>query len=230
MLRIATVFVFLFLVLSATGTTTIRNVKSLSPTVTMRMPRKSFRNFGQRARNRRRRRRQRILARLDCQTKQNTKFRTLSGVCNNQDSPNRGAADQPFIASLDKFRLNFSDHNLPNARTISNIVHTEPQFIPNDRGMSELIIYFGQFLDHIVTEFHVDENDPLNIEIPEGDKGFEPGSFIRMFRSVKVPFRQSQFGSPENQLSSYVDGTFHFAPIYFFLLTNNQHRECRVRS
>lgn len=195
-MQIVTLLALLFLVLSVTGAPSALNLKSLTRMTTERPRVKSFSQL-----LRRRRRRKRAEA-LGCFDPPQTIFRTLNGVCNNQNFPLRGAADQPFLTSEENIRRNVFPGSLPNARVISNIVHTEPKFIPNDRGMSELTIYFGQFLDHVVTEFHNDEDAPVEVPIPADDPVFEQGQVIRFFRSIK------KRRGAENILPSYVDGTF----------------------
>lgn len=50
-----------------------------------------------------------------------------------------------------------STTGLPLPRTISTIVCTEENEIENERGLSELIVFFGQFLDHTITSISVDK-------------------------------------------------------------------------
>ncbi len=75
----------------------------------------------------------------------------------------------------------------------------EPVPIRNDRKMSELVTFFGQFLDHTVTFVPVNGEEepnpePLHIEIPAGDLIFtEPSSYIPFFCSVRrrrAPFNE----------------------------------------
>jgi len=58
----------------------------------------------------------------------------------------------------------------PNPRTISNIVVAQPAFLPNARGLSDMIWAFGQFLDHdIDLTFTSAANGTADIPIEGGD-------------------------------------------------------------
>ena len=87
----------------------------------------------------------------------------------------------------------------PNPRHISNIVCDEPTPIPNARGMSELVTFFGQLLDHTITFTPIDGELPLPIEVPMGDRVFNKSQSIPFFRTEKKD------GAPLNELSSYID-------------------------
>ncbi len=200
--------VLLCLTLSASGYPT--DIKSLSPYMTMRQTRlqRVFNNF--RALNRRRRRRIRKQRRA-CRAIRNNQFRTLDGVCNNIRNPNQGSAQEPQLIIARPRPSLRAGLSRPNPRTISNIVCDEDVPIPNDRKMSELVTFFGQFLDHTVTLVPVNsENDeengsrpePLNIAVPAGDPDFtEPSSYIPFFRSVR------RRRAPLNDLTSYIDAS-----------------------
>ena len=174
--------------------------------MTMRQaePDRVFNNFN--ALNRRRRRRIRR-RRRQCRAIQNDQFRTQDGTCNNIRSPNQGSAEEPLLIIARPRPSLSSGLRRPNPRTISNIVCDEPVPIPNDRKMSELVTFFGQFLDHTVTLVPVNgpeepRPEPLNIDIPAGDLIFtEPSSYIPFFRSVRLR------GAPFNELTSYIDAS-----------------------
>jgi len=195
--------VFLCLALSTSGLPTV--VQSLSPKMSMRQRSRRLRAFNSfRAFNRRRRRRNRRLRR-QCRTIRNSQFRTQSGSCNNLRRPNQGAADQTFLLLTRPLRPLANGLAGPNPRNISNTVCEEPATIPNDRGMSELVTFFGQFLDHTVTFIPTDENKPLPIKVPADDPVFTEAQIIPLFRTSK------RNGAPINELSSYVDAASVYA-------------------
>ncbi len=179
------------------------DVQSLSPTMTMRQASagRAFSNF--RAFNRRRRRLRRL--RRKCRTAALSQFRTQSGYCNNLRKPLQGAADDTFLRLANPPRPLRLALRAPNPRLISNIVNDEAKPIPNDRGMSELVTFFGQFLDHTVTFIATNENKPLPIRIPPNDPVFTESQFIPLFRT------ESRRGSPINELSSYIDAAAIYA-------------------
>ena len=202
MIRIAlTLAVLLCLALSTFGRPIA--VKSLSPKMTMRQTasRTAFRSF--RGLNRRRRRIRRF--RRECQAIADDQFRTQSGFCNNIQRPNQGAADQPFRLLTTPVRPLADGLAGPNPRNISNIVCDEAIPIPNKRGMSELVTFFGQILDHTVTFIPVNVEEPLRIDIPAGDPVFSESQHIPFFRTIK------RNDAPLNELSSYVDAASVYA-------------------
>eukprot|EP00171_Calliarthron_tuberculosum_P014547 IDg14547t1 len=155
------------------GSARVIMMQSLAPNMSLRQaaPFRSFSEFN------RRRRVPRPIAQ-QCIT---TPYRTLSGFCNNRRAPKQGSADTPFRFIARPVTLNFA--RLPNARTISNIVCEEAAPIKNARGMSELVTFFGQLLDHTVTETANDPSRPLPISVPAGDISFKTTQFIPFERS-----------------------------------------------
>eukprot|EP00171_Calliarthron_tuberculosum_P009919 IDg9919t1 len=168
-------------------------MKSIAPKMTLRqsVPFRSFTELNNR------RGRFRPIQR-QCLT---TPYRSLSGFCNNRRNPSLGSADTVFELVARPVTLNFNA--LPNARMISNIVCEEAKPVKNARGMSELVTFFGQFVDHTVTETVVDVKKPLPIKVPAGDIVFATTQFIPFSRSVTEGTGNSR--SPLNRLSSYLD-------------------------
>lgn len=203
MVRLVAIFVIVTCLALSTAFTPI-DVKSMSPTMTMRQQRRaresfnSFRTFIRRRRRIRRRQRQ-------CKAIRNSQFRTQDGTCNNLAKPNQGAADDTFLRLARPPRSLASIRNAQNARLISNIVCDEPTPIPNDRGMSELVTFFGQFLDHTVTFIATNEERPFNIRVPPNDPVFTESQFIPFFRT------EQRRASPINELSSYIDAAAVYA-------------------
>ncbi len=177
---------------------TVHDVKSLTPSITMRQI-SSRRAFGSFRSFNRRRRRGRFLIRQRCQIQRLNQFRTLSGFCNNLRFPRRGAADKPFLLIARPLRRIREARFAPGARFISNVVCDEatPKF--NDRGMSELVTFFGQLLDHTFTFTSTDGERPFRIRVPRDDPVFKESQFIPFFRTAK------RRRSPVNELSSYLD-------------------------
>ena len=173
------------------------DVKSLAPTVTLRQA-SSTRAFGSfRVFNQRKRRRLRI--RRQCRSQRFSQFRTQSGFCNNLRFPNRGAADSTFLLLATPLRRIRDTRGLPGARFISNVVCEEATPKLNARGMSEMVTFFGQFLDHTVTFTSTEGGRPFRIRVPKDDPVFKESQFIPFHRTLK------RRRSPINELSSYLD-------------------------
>jgi len=134
------------------------------------------------------------------------RFRSIDGVCNNLFVPTLGAANTPFIVLSSRrrgIRRRFRRRPLPNARVVSNIVCAETRPKPNARKMSELVTFFGQFIDHVVTETATIGGNPKKIPIPADDPVFKPPQFIPFFPTVQVG--RGRRRAPNNELSSYLD-------------------------
>ncbi len=171
--------------------------------MSMRQPANTMAFSSFRALNRRGRRTRTLFR--QCRSIANNQFRTQSGFCNNLETPSQGAADETFLLLTTPLRPLADGLAGPNPRTISNIVCEEPSPIPNERGMSELVTFFGQILDHTVTFIPINEEEPLPISIPRGDPVFRESQYIPFFRTEK------RDGAPLNELSSYVDAASVYA-------------------
>eukprot|EP00794_Sanderia_malayensis_P005388 gene5388-6061_t len=100
-----------------------------------------------------------------------------SGACT---AAQRSATRCPFPNEY-----NGTGSNRPNARVISNFLIAQNKPILNKRGLSDLITYFGQFLDHDTdlvaelprSEVQINPNDlDLPIPVPKGDLMFDMDS------------------------------------------------------
>lgn len=122
-------------------------------------------------------------------------FRTFDGTCNANDDA--GAANSP------QFRIasGFAGQSRPNPRAISNAVHAQTEDVRNERDMSELVTFFGQFIDHNVALTPMNGAD-FNITVPEGDELSDRGIDV-------IPLRRSpqEEGSPVNVITSFIDGS-----------------------
>lgn len=131
-------------------------------------------------------------------------FQTFNGTCNNLFSPEFGSIDSGF--ELIAERKSFQFENLPNPREISNIVCEEAAPLKNSRGLAEFFTFFGQLLDHTVTEISVDSKKPLPIPIPENDPVFDSKTQeIPFFRTITVQIEADEV--PLNGLSSFIDAS-----------------------
>ena len=75
----------------------------------------------------------------------------------------------------------------PNPREISNALFHQVGSVPDQRGLSEYIWIWGQFIDHDIDHTLLQTGDgaeTINIEIPEGDPVYIAGSMIPVTRSV----------------------------------------------
>ena len=136
-----------------------------------------------------------------CREHRFQQFRTLNGFCNNLQYPNRGAAGTPFVINSSPLRDPEDMEDLPTARELSNLICEEAKPKPNARGMSELVIFFGQLLDHTFVLTGTDHKKPMHIDVPKNDKVFGGHQHIPFFRTKKTR------GAPINEISSYIDAS-----------------------
>lgn len=120
-----------------------------------------------------------------------TEFRRLDGQCNNLDNPEWGSANSALLRPYAVARYvdgvaQIDDVGRPNPRSISNAVVAQPGPRPNPLGASDMLMQWGQFLDHDLDLTHMDKADPLPIDIPAGDSHF----------SGQMPFDRSVYEQP----------------------------------
>jgi hypothetical protein len=134
-------------------------------------------------------------------------FRSIDGSGNNLSDLSQNSTGDSFgrIGPA-----NFSDSqrslvtNLPNARTVSNLVvaaTTEEAETPNDRGLSGMMYAWGQFIDHDINLIKSDGINKISIQIPNGDPSIS-GS-ISLTRTKVDPLT----GLAINNVTGWIDGS-----------------------
>lgn len=165
-----------------------------------------------------------------------SKYRTLTGMCNNLNYPSWGAARTSMIRLLPPDysdgigvpRRSVDGSPLPSARRVSFILHQD--ISKSDAHISYLAVAFGQIVDHDLTFAPItrgpfaneleccgkDEHDRhpacLPIEVPKDDP------FFKFFQRTCMEFTRVQPGlkhtcplgprNPANTISSYLDGNY----------------------
>lgn len=87
------------------------------------------------------------LQKLPCGAKA-WEFRTISGKCNNVKTIDLGASNQGQLLHKRNPSTKPTGLDRPSARLISNIVYAQTERdLPNRRGMSEFLTFFGQVGD-----------------------------------------------------------------------------------
>jgi hypothetical protein len=145
-------------------------------------------------------------------------FPKVDGTCNHVAAVDGGYG----VAGAQQIRLALGDHassdgfgfdsirtdHLPSPRLVSNLLVHQPDFISkSSRGMSVLLAFMGQFIDHDITLTITNDADPDGILIPPRDP------LIESFPNGKIPFSRSEFVRSnfkgprqfENQLTSFLD-------------------------
>lgn len=108
----------------------------------------------------------------------------------------------------------------PDPRTVSNAVFSQTASIPNNRGLSNMVWQWGQFLAHDIDLTPEDKpsdtsaGQPLFIPVPTGDPFFDPENtgtvLIPFFRSIFDPVTGTSPENPRqqvNQITAWIDGS-----------------------
>lgn len=103
--------------------------------------------------------------------------------------------------------------DLASAREISNTVSAQEELIVNDRGLTDIVWLFGQFIDHDITlSENADPAESLNIEVPTGDIYFDPfgtGEQVISFNRTLFEGGTSTDDIREqvNEITAFIDGS-----------------------
>jgi hypothetical protein len=161
-------------------------------------------------------------------------FRTIDGTNNNQSVMNQGAANTRVIRFgydadyPDDIGDVITEGRKPNPRDVSNAVMAQTSSILNNRGLSDWVVHWGQFLTHDVTlietgaeynmlstgevgDFNIainDPNDPLGPNpIPFNRSKFDPatgnGDLEQTTHDGLQPIPRWQI----NSITSYIDAS-----------------------
>jgi peroxidase len=106
-------------------------------------------------------------------------FRSADGSGNNVANTAWGTPGLPFKRLLAPAYVDGvsepPEAGLPSARVVSNAVAAQVRSRPNQRGASDMLWQWGQFLDHDLTEtLAANPAEAFPIAIPEGDASFDP--------------------------------------------------------
>lgn len=146
-------------------------------------------------------------------------FRSIDGTGNNLVDDDMGSTDEKLM------RLSTAEYgdgistpggsDRPSARTISNEVVAAQGPQPNSRGLTDMTWLWGQFLDHDISISEPSEpHDPFNIDVPSGDRLFDPlytgDKEIEMNRTIFDPDTGTDVSNPReqiNQITAFIDGS-----------------------
>jgi hypothetical protein len=146
-------------------------------------------------------------------------YRTIDGTLNNLANPDWGKANIELVRAADPAyadgvsALAGADRLSP--RVISNLVLAQTASILNDRGLSDFVWQWGQFLDHdldLTTAASPAEH--ADIPLPQWDPQFDPSGT----GDQTMPFTRSVYdtdpdippGGPRqqmNQITAYIDAS-----------------------
>ncbi len=144
---------------------------------------------------------------------------SLDGTGNNLLNSDLGSTDEQLLRLVS---VEYADgistpagEDRPSAREISNEVVAQSELTFNDRGLTDLVWLWGQFIDHDLdlTE-SADPAEPFNIAVPADDALFDPDGTgeveIFLNRSIYDPETGDEVGDPRqqiNQITAFLDGS-----------------------
>ncbi len=142
-------------------------------------------------------------------------IRSIDGTDNNRWHEKWGAADEELLRiSANEYG---DDESTPagadraSAREISNVVAAQTESVENDRGLSDLLWQWGQFLDHDIDI--TDGSDPaedFSIDVPTGDPLFDPfGTGEEQINLGRSAYEVDENGIRQqvNGITAFIDGS-----------------------
>lgn len=149
----------------------------------------------------------------------NADFRAIDGFGNNTENPDWGTPDTQLLR---RTSVEYADgisepaggadgSGRPNPRELSNAIVTQKTDIFNDRGLTNFVFQWGQFIDHdlsLTEEAH--PIDDFHIDVPEDDPEMFPGGFVPLLRSRFDTETGTGLENPRqqiNQITSFIDAS-----------------------
>ena len=145
-------------------------------------------------------------------------FYSLDGTNNNTDNTNYGAVGSHLLNTAP---LDYGDGistpagaERTNARVISNALAQQNSILPSDRGLTNLIWAFGQFVDHDIALSPENHDATVIINVPLGDPDLDPAGT----GAVIIPLDSTAFSQGtgtdvynpaqiENNITAWLDGS-----------------------
>ncbi len=145
-------------------------------------------------------------------------FYSLDGTNNNTDNTNYGAVGAHLLNTAP---LDYGDGistpagaERTNARVISNALAQQDSIVESDRGLTNLIWAFGQFVDHDIVLTPENHDAPVIINVPLADPDLDPagtGAVIIPLDSTAISEGTgTDINNPaqiENHITAWLDGS-----------------------
>jgi hypothetical protein len=147
---------------------------------------------------------------------------SFDGSGHHPTAPLRNSAGAPFArATVNSYvdGIHQMRTDLPNARTVSNLVVKDPVFHGNQadpNGYSGFMYAFGQFITHDL-EFARSGTGNIDVIVPAGDTELTPGSHIPVTRSAVAPNTGTDIlhpALPMNDVTGWIDASVVYGVAY----------------
>lgn len=140
-------------------------------------------------------------------------YRTFDGSCTSVRNKMWGSSKTAVYSYLHGHSSKEpTGTDLPSPRLISNVLCSQNDDVFSSRGLSEFVVFFGQFIDHNIIATVANPTEPMHIEIPPDDPVFGNTTatlhFVRNVRAVPE-------GEPDAERSvNLLSSAFDLAAVY----------------
>lgn len=154
---------------------------------------------------------------LDPRLMLNADYRPIDGFGNNAQNPDWGTPDSQLLRlttveyedGLSEPAGGYDGSGRPNPRAVSNAVVAQSEDILNDRGLTNFVFQWGQFIDHdlsLTEEAH--PVTPFHIDVPQDDPTMFPEGIVPLLRSrFDISTGEETPRQQINQITSYIDAS-----------------------
>lgn len=143
-----------------------------------------------------------------------TEFRSINGLGNHLDEPELGNTGEPFLRLFENAYADGvgepAGQDRPSARAISNAVVAQTEETPNERGATDYLWQWGQFLDHDIDETPtLDPAEAFDIEVPTGDPWFDPYGTGSITIAMNRSYYELIDGARQqvNEITAFIDAS-----------------------
>ena len=143
-----------------------------------------------------------------------TEFRSADGTVNHATNSDWGSAGKPFIRlAPNAYADGISEPvgaTRPSPRAVSNAVAKQQNLRPNNRGASDFLWQWGQFLDHDLDETPAaDPAEAFPISVPKGDPSFDPTSMGTVTMGLNRSAHETVLGVREQKsaITAWIDAS-----------------------
>ncbi len=147
------------------------------------------------------------------------RFRSIDGSGNHPTIDDMGKAHTQLVRLVENGYADgiaeLAGNTRNSARLISNAVSAQTESMPNNKGATDFVWQWGQFLDHdIDLTDGVDPAEPIDISVPAGDVYFDPNNTgtvtISMNRSIYDTSTGTATDNPRqqiNEITAWIDAS-----------------------
>ncbi len=149
-------------------------------------------------------------------------FRTITGEFNNIANPSWGAAGTillrcpagAFYGGVDQ-TWEMGGESRVSARMVSNLLFAQPELVFDERGLTDMVWQWGQFLDHDLDLTPGGPDEAADIAVPAGDPWFDPKNTgtatIHFTRAISQFTQDMPWREQPNIITHFIDASNVYA-------------------